>query len=86
MEDYESQYLTGQAVLLDTSLAASEPNGAKLLQTLQCQAIAQVPLIQEEQVRGLLSLQSQQPRTWSTTDINRLTLVASLIALILRPS
>ncbi|MEB3250049.1 MAG: response regulator [Merismopediaceae bacterium] len=84
LDDYESQYLTGQAVLLDSSL--TEPNGAKLLQTLNCQAIAQVPLIKEEQVRGLLSLQSQQPRSWSTTDINRLTLIASLMALILRPS
>ncbi len=85
LDDYESQYLTGQAVLLDASTDL-ESNEAKLLQTLNCRAIAQVPLIQAEQVRGLLSLQSQQPRSWSTTDINRLTLVASLIALILRSS
>ena len=85
LDDYESQYLTGQAVLLDASTDL-ESNEAKLLQTLNCQAIAQVPLIQAEQVRGLLSLQSQQPRSWSNSDINRLTLVASLIALILRSS
>jgi GAF domain-containing protein len=82
LNSYEKDYLTGQILSLDylatTPLAPSEIG---TLNTLNCQALINAPLLKRNQLVGLLAVHSLSPRTWNGLEIKRLAMLANLIAI-----